>query len=377
MRKKPLDTVILAVYIFVSIILIGGSIYYIENKSPEIHEAEAAMKVETELLKGIMTSKTEEQPDVVTPEMPYIRIPRHGEDTVLYLENNYMDKVFDVTINKWDDEVLTVNDIARFTDNKVYYGKPQKYSPDFVKKIKIALNEEENPGFRSINLRFTLDHVYEPGIITDDEYFYISVNRPKEVYEQVVVIDAGHGGSSSGTYSESSTMFEKDINLDVVLKLKEYMDKLEKESRGRLKVYYTRLTDDNIYLVPRVGLANDVMADAFISIHCNGNYDTSIYGAELDCPPEGKECEKKSAELGKTCYESMLEKTGICDGERYVRDDIYILAESEVPSCLLEMGYLTNKKERKYLEKDINRQAAADGIYEGLVKYLGAAGSGK
>lgn len=80
---------------------------------------------------------------------------------------------------------------------------------------------------------------------------------------KTIVIDAGHGGKDGATRGEYST--EKDVALKTALRL----GKTIEENLKDVKVVYTRTDDTFIPLYERIGKANDVKADIFISIHCN------------------------------------------------------------------------------------------------------------
>lgn len=80
---------------------------------------------------------------------------------------------------------------------------------------------------------------------------------------KTIVIDAGHGGTDGATRGIFSK--EKDIALQVALKL----GKAIEENLKDVKVVYTRTTDVFIPLYERIGIANRIKADLFISIHCN------------------------------------------------------------------------------------------------------------
>lgn len=94
----------------------------------------------------------------------------------------------------------------------------------------------------------------------------------------VVVIDAGHGGKDIGAMDNGAQ--EKDINLDVALKVGEYIKKNSKD----IKVVYTRDNDEYLTLQQRADIANKAKADLFISIHTNSldknnSKRTSVAGA--------------------------------------------------------------------------------------------------
>ncbi len=89
-----------------------------------------------------------------------------------------------------------------------------------------------------------------------------------------IVLDAGHGGKDPGCVGLKSQ--EKDVALDLVLKVGNYIEK----SFQNVKVYYTRRDDRFVELYQRAKIANDIKADIFISIHCNASKATDAYGTE-------------------------------------------------------------------------------------------------
>ena len=89
----------------------------------------------------------------------------------------------------------------------------------------------------------------------------IKIAEPYRI--KTIVIDAGHGGKDSATHGGYSR--EKDIALKTALRL----GKLIEENLKDVKVVYTRTTDVFVPLYERIGIANRVKADLFISIHCN------------------------------------------------------------------------------------------------------------
>ena len=92
---------------------------------------------------------------------------------------------------------------------------------------------------------------------------FINNSKTKPYRIRTIVIDAGHGGhdgATRGVYSK-----EKEITLKVALRLGKAIEEKLKD----VKVVYTRTTDNFVNLYERVGLANRIKADLFISIHCN------------------------------------------------------------------------------------------------------------
>jgi N-acetylmuramoyl-L-alanine amidase len=218
-------------------------------------------------------------------------------------------------------------------------------------------------GLYTETLLIELDNVYVHIIQEDASYYYIELRRPKEVYNKVLVIDAGHGGKDPGAISTDGKYYEKDINLKILLSLKELLDK------EPIKVYYTRLSDEKIFLRPRVTLANSVDCDFFVSIHCNANDVTWPNGSEIyyyDYNYKNVKNEKLAelfcSELSKTI---SLKQNGLYQKHN---DEVFILEKSLVPSLLIESGFVTNHNDLNYLLKDENIKSIARGIYSGIMK---------
>lgn len=184
----------------------------------------------------------------------------------------------------------------------------------------------------------------------------------------VVVIDAGHGGMDEGTMSADQVFSEKDISLQVVLYLKELLD------QSGLEVYYTRLEDKDVTKAKRVRLANRVKADVFVSIHCNasGPGDTSAYGMEALYTRRKKAASKLLS--SKALAREILKQTSIYTGRRkrgiIRREDLYLMRHSKVPVTIIEIGYMTNSSELKYLLEEKRQRQIAEGIYLGIRQSL-------
>ena len=114
----------------------------------------------------------------------------------------------------------------------------------------------------------------------ENGYLYLSFVNLHDIYDKVIIIDAGHGGRMTGAVRNG--IEEKSINLDIVLALKEQLDSYSGDKR--LGIFYTRTTDTNPTLQQRAALANKADADLFISVHCNsyekGNF-TAVSGTQV------------------------------------------------------------------------------------------------
>lgn len=190
----------------------------------------------------------------------------------------------------------------------------------------------------------------------------VEENKPDTEFPEqekyTVVLDAGHGGEDGGTVEQTAT--EKEINLAVVLKMRELL-----ENQG-ICVVLTREQDIFIKLEERVRVANGEKTDLFVSIHCNYyEKDSSIYG--LEC----YYC--KGAEDGKYYAERILdtiEKSGEIVSRNAKPSGYYILKNTTVPAVLVETGYLSNYNERNQLISGEYQGKLAQELVEGIVEGL-------
>lgn len=197
-----------------------------------------------------------------------------------------------------------------------------------------------------------------------DGYLYLNLENPHEIYDQIVVIDAGHGGQKPGAVQ--GTVMEKDIDLAIVKEVKKLFD----NSSERIGVFYTRLNDSDPTLEQRVGLANLLEADLFISIHNNSsgkNQNPNITGTQVlyRKADTSKYSSKKFAQI---CLDQMVnalesEDLGLVKG-----DDIFIIKHSKMPVALIEVGFMTNPQELARLNTQVYQAQAAKGVYNAVLQ---------
>lgn len=224
----------------------------------------------------------------------------------------------------------------------------------------------------------------------------------------VLVIDPGHGGRDPG--SMRGKIKEKDINLAVALEL----GKLVEANMPDVKVVYTRKTDVFVALEKRTKIANDNKANLFVSIHTNSTAakTTSAIGADTYILGLARSAENlavakrensviKYEEDFETTYEGfdpdspesyiifefmtnhhMQQSLDVASHiqtafkqeakrvDRGVRQaGFLVLRESGMPSILIELGFINNPNEAKYLNSEEGQKAMGKSIYQGFKKY--------
>jgi N-acetylmuramoyl-L-alanine amidase len=177
--------------------------------------------------------------------------------------------------------------------------------------------------------------------------------------QSIVIIDAGHGGKDPG--AGKGELSEKNITLDLSLLLKKELDE-----RG-ITCYLTRDNDKFISLSQRVKTANEHSADLFISIH-NNSYKTASKGGILTIySPKSK----SGKDIAKLMHSEIID-SGMLDKEIEARKYLYVLNYTDMPSLLLEVGFLSNKGDLALLQDQTFKSNIIKKVANGVEKILQA-----
>ena len=172
------------------------------------------------------------------------------------------------------------------------------------------------------NIKLKKEDLIEPAT-SEIQVFARSIEEEKQ---KLIVIDAGHGDEDPG--SSISNVDEKDLNLQIALKLK---SALEEEG---YEVMMTRSDDTYLTLTERAEFANEVEADLFISIHQNSYIDDStVSGIEVYYNESTKtESDEVLAQFIQT---ELVETTGARDRGIRAYDELVVTRTTEMPACLV------------------------------------------
>jgi len=208
--------------------------------------------------------------------------------------------------------------------------------------------------------------------------FYKEYHKVEPIYlpitNKIIGIDPGHGGVDPGAVSKNGTK-EDDINLKIALKLKRFI-----EHSGGIAIL-TRDTDKGLYtdksttlrqmksedLINRKELIQNAQCDVFLTIHLNSFTQSKYYGAQTFY-------NDRVLDSKKLAYIIQDELKNVLDKENHrvpiYRDNVYLITEMDIPSVLIEAGFLSNAEEEKLLNTSEYQEKIAWSVYVGVMKYF-------
>ncbi len=202
--------------------------------------------------------------------------------------------------------------------------------------------------------------------------------RQVERQKDCIVLDVGHGGFDSGKIGVNGEL-EKDINLQIALKLKKVL-----EDNG-ISVVMTREDDQGLYdenasnkkaqdLQRRCDMINDEKPLMTISIHQNSYTSPEIRGAQVFYYTTSSESQKLAETIQKTLIEQVDPEN---HREAKANDSYYLLKKTDSVIVIVECGFLSNPQEAEKLADEEYQQKMADAICIGVSQYLGSEGNQK
>lgn len=174
----------------------------------------------------------------------------------------------------------------------------------------------------------------------------------------LVVLDAGHGGWSSGAYYEKIS--EKDLDLTVTLLVAELL-----EEKG-CQVLLTRSDDTYVSLGDRCQIANNAGADIFVSIHANASDESKTFQGIYTYYYPGKTAGKA---LAKALQNAIVRETEAID-RGVLSEDFAVVRMTQMPASLVEMGFMSCREELARLCDPEYQEKLAQGIAQGIEDYL-------
>jgi len=227
-----------------------------------------------------------------------------------------------------------------------------------IREVGVSRMEKQSDG---LVIKLQMTKVFEYRSILESDTLTIAYSVPKDIYKQIVVIDPVCGGEERGTVYGGCV--EKDIVLQVARHLSSQLDSED------IKLYFTRTEDVSVSDEERRELVKAVDADLFISIGVSGDEGnlnkygiTGIYNEEYYIPEFG------NVELADalTRYVTIASGNKALGLRTALQDDI--LKEMQIPAARINLGYLSNEKERTLIQRDSYREKLAKGIGEAIME---------
>lgn len=275
-----------------------------------------------------------------------IPLPETVKPDDIIIENSYMEHRIQVIIKGAE---------------KDFYNKKKVVGE--ISRIKTAVSYEESG---AVVLAFGMDGLYEHKYLLEENALYLDFVNPHEMYEKIVVLDAGHGGADNG--NEEHGLVEADFALFIA---EEVQSSLEDSD---IRVYCTRQDDRDVDTAQRISFINELRPDFVVSIHLNSSPDIEKYGTEVWYSADYVIPGFGNAELADTLERNVVTAVdgrangllaySAADAEEDAAKQL--LTGVRVPTAVLQAGYLTNARERELLMQPEYQKRIAEGICRGL-----------
>lgn len=194
--------------------------------------------------------------------------------------------------------------------------------------------------------------------------------------QKTIILDAGHGGEDPGKVSGYSNLKEKDLNLKIVMKIKQLLESDNYKvilTREEDKLTYTEGTT-NIYekrkqdLTRRKDMMDNSGAQIVVSIHLNSFPETKYYGAQTFYPSNSPESLKLAQSIQQSLKATLDNDNKRAPQEK--KDPIVILTDLKTPTTIVECGFLSNAAEESKLGTDEYQSKIAEAIKAGIDNYF-------
>lgn len=262
-----------------------------------------------------------------------------GKNLTNHYSSNYTNNILSLKLpNKYanlEDEVITIND--NYIDKMIIKNIDSYVDIKIYTKTKVDFN-----------------------IITRDPTndTAITILPPKNSNQKLIIIDAGHGGIEPGAVHKD--VFEKDLNLDISLKLNKLL------TENGYNTYMIREDDSYVSLYERAYIANKLNASLFLSIHNNAFYSAQKGSETLYYPPNENNINFNSETFAKIIQDNLIKTLQTKDRGIVKRPNLVVLSATTMIAALTEIGFITNDSDRKNLLDNNFRHKVASSLFESV-----------
>jgi len=175
----------------------------------------------------------------------------------------------------------------------------------------------------------------------------------------LVAVDPGHGGPDRGACHLPSGLVEKEINLDMALRLERAL------KASGAQVFLTRRDDTFVSLDERARRANEQGADVFVSLHVNRFPSPECFGAQTFYLPESLEGRRLALLI-----QEELRQVYPPNYRQALPGNYRVLRGTAMPAALVEIGFVTNATDRDLMQQDDYREAVAAAIARAIIRFV-------
>lgn len=278
------------------------------------------------------------------------------ENDKLYIKNNGNIQLSDITeYDNYNDKNYTIEinrNLSNYINNITFNPNSDK-----IKSCTVTVGTDKT------TISFNENKIIAVNLIENNNYICIETVLPKEKYNKIIVLDAGHGGEMPGAIGND--LIEKDLTLKIALSAQEKFD-----NNSSIKCYMTRTTDVNPSFDDRTSLANEV-GDMFVSVHINSANSPDAHGTETFCQYANDLGNGlTSYRVAEEMLNQLLNKLGT-NNRNVKAGDLKVLRDSKIPASLIEVGFISNADDAKLMSNSIDEigQAIYDGVINLFDKY--------
>ena len=264
------------------------------------------------------------------------------------IDSDHDNKIFDsVRFSQFDGEtVRVVVDLNEKVAGKVSYSSDKN-------SIFIDFDKAQNEEYEDL------------GDMTEDGLDVVDWRATG----RLVIIDPGHGGidtGSQGTLSGEKVLDEKDVNLDVAMRLNAML------KTAGVNTYILRETDTTISLYDRPALANAANGDLYIAIHNNSSENPNAKGVEVFYDSKASESNYGiySKDLAELAYQELINAIGTTGRGAKSEPAYAVLNKTNMPAIIIEGSFLSNSQDLQLIMTDDFRYNYALGTAKAIIEIL-------
>lgn len=279
--------------------------------------------------------------DSETGESMKINLPDGVDYAEVTTEDLYLKKQFKI--------IIPGDHVSYYNSNPV-----QNFS-SVVTGTKVSLNSSGNTEILVSTL------VIQGFRLTNkDSYISVEIDDPQYIYDKIVVLDPGHGGSDPGTIHNG--VYEKTVTYNILYK---YAKDIFNAEDSDIKAYWTRTSDTFVSLYDRAAFAEEVGADLFVSLHMN-SATPSANGTETYYSTVNNKTQASGLNSAKLAniFQNGIVNTFKFNNRKVKTANYVVIKQNTVPAILVELGFMSNSSDFTKLTNTTNQKKYAQKFYD-------------